>query len=647
MSETEQNEICELVRKAENDYISGTTNISKYVEFSQYENVEKIDAYVNSKHTSGELDAQGREKPFFNLVTAARNIWYRATDIDRKNIKIKASKKTQYLAAFIATLHLQEWMKRNNFGAFLNEWGKSLATYGSSVLKFVEKDGELIPSIIPWNRLVTDTVDFENNPKIEILWYTPAQLRRNKSYDQDMVKALLETKAARETIGRQKKDSKSDYIKVYEVHGELELSNLTDNEADEDTFVQQMHVVTFLARKDNRKTVYDDFTLFKGKEAQDPYLITHLIKEDGRAMAIGAVEHLFEAQWMKNHTVKAIKDYLDVASKLILQTQDGNFVGQNALNAIENGDILVHSINAPLTLVNTAKPDITQLENFGKQWEVLAQEITSTPDAMRGDNAPSGTAWRQVQALQQESHSLFELMTENKGIHLEGMMRKFVIPSLKKEMDTTDELAATLDSQGITQFDAMYVPNEAIRRANNQIKQQVLSGQIASQPDPQQAQGQIKQELGQQGNTRFIKPSDMDDVTWKESLKDLEWDVEVDVTSESVDSMNIMTTLSTVLQTLATNPNVLRDPNMQLLFNKILEQTGAVSPLEMQTASSTMPMGMMAPVRKVMNFKDLPPDGQAEMAQQAGIQIQPQQQPQGQQGQIGGGSSAAPLTQGK
>lgn len=635
--------VAELVRKLENDYISGTTNISKYVQFSQFENIEKIDAYLNSKHTSGETDAMGREKPFFNIVTAAVNIWFRATDIDRKNVKIKASKKSQYLAAFVASIHLQEWMKKNNFGAFLNDWGRALARYGSSVLKFVEKDGELIPSVIPWNRLISDTVDFENNPKVEILWLTSAQLRKNKNYDQDQVEALLTTKTIRETTGRQTKDNRSEYIKIYEVHGELELSKLTDNDADKDQYVQQMHVISFVANRKGRTTTYDDFTLFRGKEAQDPYMITHLIKEDGRAQAIGAVEHLFEAQWMKNHTIKGVKDYLDVASKLIMQTSDGNFVGQNVLDAIQNGDILIHATNAPLTLINTVKPDITQLENFGKQWEVLAQEITSTPDAMRGDNQPSGTAWRQVEALRQESHSLFELMTENKGLHIEDMLRKFVIPNLKKQMDTTDELAATLDAQQLMQFDSMYVPNEAIRRTNTNIKQTILSGQVAQPQDPAQMHPQIKQELGQNGATRFIKPADLDNVTWKESLKDLEWDVECDITAEGIDSEGIMTTLTTVLKTLATNPNVLHDPNMQLLFNKILEQTGAVSPLEMTTASSGMPMGMMSPVKKVLNFKDLPPDGQVEMAQQAGIQIQPAAQGQ----PVGGSSAGTPLTPGK
>lgn len=591
----EKNDVAELVRKLENDYTTGTTTISKYVEFSQYENIEKIDAYLNSKHTSGSTDALERDKPFFNIVTAAVNIWYRATDIDRKNIRIKATKLSQYLAAYIATIHLQEWMRRTGFGALLNEWGRALARYGSSVLKFVEKNGELIPAVVPWNRLITDTVDFENNPKIEVLWYTPAQLLKQKSYDQDLVKKLLDTMESRENLDKQEKDSKAEYIKVYEIHGEMPLSYMTGNKKDEDEYVQQMHVISYVARKENGD--YDDFTLYKGREAKDPYMITHLIKEDGRAQAIGAVEHLFEAQWMKNHTVKAMKDYLDIASKLILQTSDESFVGQNVLSAIESGDILINNPNrSPLTVVNTAKPDITQLQAFGQQWEVLAKEITSTPDALRGETQPSGTAWRQVEALRVESHSLFELMTENKGLHIGEMMSKYVIPHLKKKMDTTDELVATLDAQGLTQFDAMYIPAEAIRRDNEQIKKTVLSGEIASNLNQDELQNDIKKELSQLGTLRFIKPSEIDGKTWKDMLGDLEWEVQVDATSEETDKDAVVTTLTTVLQTIASNPMILQDPNMKLLFNRILEETGAISSLELSQLPAQQPQPQMQPV---------------------------------------------------
>lgn len=577
-----QLDICQLVRTAETNYISGTTTISKYVEFSQYENIEKIDAYLNSKHISGEIDSMGREKPFFNIVTGAVNIWFRATDIDRKDIRIKATKKSDTVGAFLATIHLQDWMKRDRFGMFLNDWGRALAKYGSAVTKWVEKGDKLHAEIVSWNRLISDTVDFENNPVIEKLYLTPAQLRKNKSYDQDVVEGLIEAVSTRKTSDGTRKDNKNDFIEIYEVHGELPMSYLKDEEgddADDEEYVQQMQVVSFVKSEDGDD--YDDFVLLRGKEKQSPYFITHLIKEDGRSQSIGAVEHLFEAQWMSNHTVKSIKDQLDLASKLIFQTADTNYLGKNVLSNLENGDILTHDDNKPLTQVQNNSHDITSLQNFGSQWQVLAKEITSTPDSITGGTMPSGTAYRQVAILNQEAHSLFGIMTENKGLAIEEMMRRFVIPYIKKKMDTSEEISVTLDHHGIRQIETMYVSNEAIRRHNAKVVFEALNNQPITGLDITEEENKIKNELAQDGNQRFIKPSKIPTKTWRELFKDLVWEVEVEVTNEQSDKDAVLTTLTTVMQTIAGNPAVLQDPNMKLIFSKILETTGVISAIEL------------------------------------------------------------------
>ena len=158
-----ENTIGSIIRKTESDFIAGTTQISEFVSFNLKENLDTIDAYVNSKHISGPTDTLGREKPFFNIVIAARNIWLRATDIDRKNIRVRPKKEAHFMLAFLTSIHLQEWMRESKFGSFLNEWGRTLATYGSAIVKFVEKDKELSAEVIPWNRLIVDAVDFENN----------------------------------------------------------------------------------------------------------------------------------------------------------------------------------------------------------------------------------------------------------------------------------------------------------------------------------------------------------------------------------------------------------------------------------------------------------------------------------------------------
>lgn len=593
-----QDTIGQIVRKLEEDYTNGNTTISKYVDHDMYETLNKIDAYMSSVHTSGSQDSIGRDKPFFNIVTAARNVWFRATDIDRKHIKIKAAKIEQYLITMAAQMKLRSWMKKAAFGVFLNEWGRTLATYGSAVTKFVEKDGELIASVVPWNRIICDPIDFDASPKIEVLEFTPAQLRKQKGYDQEMVKQLLQDLQAREDLNKQKKDNRSNYIRVYEIHDEFSVAQYKESkgiepeEGDENIFKQQMHVISFVGKSGRgRKTEYQDYTLYSGYEKKNPYLKDDLITEDGRTLGIGAVEHLFEAQWMVNHSAKQIKDTLDFASLMILQTGDGSLVGRNVLNSLITGDVLVFDKNQDpngLQQVNNAH-DITQIQAFSSQWQNLAKEITATPDAIRGNTQPSGTAYRLQQLITNESHSLFELMTENKGLAIERMFREFVLPYIKTQLDTSEEITDILDSQGITQFDSIYIPREATKRRNKKLKDQILSGEIADDVPEEMFQQDIKKEMSVYGNQRSMTPSEVSDKTWKEVLKGFEWEVEVDVTHESEDVNEAIISLATTFQTIASMAGRPMTADERLVFNQIMEKSGAVSPLQLTHAQTAQP----------------------------------------------------------
>jgi hypothetical protein len=574
-----QDTVPTIVRRLEQDFVSGTgTLMSDYVRTDLYTDINTIYAYLASKHVSGEKDSLGREKPFFNIVLAARNVWFRATDIDRKDIILTPTKEKDIVGAFLLSVHLQDWMRKENFGKFLNTWGLELAGFNSAVTKYIEKDGRLIPSVIPWSSLIVDQVNFAENLKIEILQLTEAQLYA-RGYDKEAIESMCDAAKARETTKKQKKDNKNSYFKIYEVHGKLPLSYLTDKDKDDDVFVQQMHIISYMAS--TTKGEYDEFTLYKGREEKDPYMLTSLLPTtDGSISLDGSVKNLFDAQWMVNHTAKAIKDQLDLASKLIFQTADGNFVGQNALFAIESGDILVHELNKPLTQVNNNSHDITSLQNFGGQWKQLSAEINGISDAMLGVAPKAGSAWRQTEALLQESHSLFEIMTENKGLALEEMLRTYIIPFLMKKMNNSKEVTATLDLHGIKQIEKKYVKNKAIINSNKQIIDTVLKGEIATQPDMAQMQADVQGQLNEQGNKRFFAPSEMK--TWKDEFKGLETDIEIEITGEQQDKQAMFATLNTALVAV-TNPNFANNPKAQFIVDKILTATGHVSPVELSS----------------------------------------------------------------
>ncbi len=583
-----ENLIGEVIRKAESDFVSGQTQTSEYVSESLFDDINTIEAYLNSKHTSGETDTLGREKPFFNICIAKKNITARATDLDRKNIRAQAGKIKDLLSSYLYTIHLQKWMNNTNFGMFLNVWGDYLAAYNSAICKFVEQDGELKAQVITWNKVICDVIDFDSNPVIEVLELTPAQLKQRKGYDKVQVEALINAVSARESLDGQKKDTKSNYIKLYEIHGNLPLSYLTGKDRDEDDYVQQMHVVSFVTGKQTGQ--FDDFTLISGREKKSPYLLTWLIPStDGSISLMGSVKSLFEAQWMVNHSKKAIKDYLDLASKLIYQTADANFVGQNVLSAIEDGDILTHKENMPITQIQNTTNDIVALQAFGNEWQLLAQDLTGTPDIMEGNNMPSGTAFRQAAIIQQEAHGNFERMTENKGLFIETMFREYITPFILKKMDTTEEISATLDAYGIDKIDQMYISNEAVKRFNSKAVEAVLNETELLDLN-QEMQG-VKNELNQIGSQRFLKPSDISTKTWKDVIGEFEGDVIYEITGENRDKQAVMATLSSVFQTLGQNPLILQDPNVRLLFNKILDETNAVSSLELtEVKSQPQPM---------------------------------------------------------
>ena len=593
--------IHQLIRDAEQNYVKGSTKIGDYVTWDMHEVIQKITAYLNSKHISGERDSLGREKPFFNIVTAAVNIWYRATDIDRKDITVQASKTTDIAIAFVAQVHLHEWMKTARFGVFLNEWGRVLSRYGSAVVKFVEQSGELKASVISWHNLIVDPVDFDALPRIEKFYKTPAQLQNMATeghpdyagYDMEVVKSLIEAGTTRKDLEGSNIDNKDDFIELYEVHGELPESLLIDGdptEAQEENFVQQMHVVSYTQDENDE---FKDFSLFKGKEAKDPYMLTHLIKEDSRTLSIGAVESLFDVQWMQNHSMKNMKDTLDIASKILFQTSDKRFAGRNVLSNLETGGIFIHDMNQPLTKVDNSKSDLVAQQAFASEWRVLGQELTATPEATRGITPVSGTPLGTTQLLVSQSNSLFEIMTENKGLAVEDMLTIHILPHIKKKMDNKGEISATLEAHDIDKIDAMYIPREAVRRFNDRTIETVLNGGEPEPFDQEFEQQGVKETLAPLGNQRFFSPGD---ITWSKTLKDFEWKFDISVTNEQKDKQVILTTLASILQLVVQNPEGFNNnPRAKMILNKALALTGEVSPVELSVPNAAPVPAQPAP----------------------------------------------------
>ena len=86
------------------------------------------------------------------------------------------------------------------------------------------------------------------------------------------------------------------------------------------------------------------------------------------------------------------------------------------------------------------------------------------------------------------------------------------------------------------------------------------------------------------GGQRFFKPSEISTKTWKEQFKNLEWEVEVDITGEPKNVQEALATLGTALKVMI-DPAFMQNKQAQTVVSKILELSGAISPIELMEAA--------------------------------------------------------------
>ena len=78
-------------------------------------------------------------------------------------------------------------------------------------------------------------------------------------------------------------------------------------------------------------------------------------------------------------------------------------------------------------------------------------------------------------------------------------------------------------------------------------------------------------------------------------MKDLEWDLEYDITGEARDTQVIADTLTKVLQFISNLQGRPMSPQEKLVFDRILSVTGAVSPIEMSQVEAVPQPQPVAP----------------------------------------------------
>lgn len=601
--------------------------------YRQRDTIRMIEFYTNSQYLGGNKDELGREKPFYNIVNGMCDVENAAKDIDTKNVTATSDDGNHYTQSFLISKDLYEWMKESDFAKTLNDMRDTHTRYGSLLVKkCMEKDedgnAELKIDIPEWKNVITDQIQIEGSPIIECHYMTPTEMMKMTSWEN-----------VEEAIKNAKSLGYTTRIPVYEVRGEFPLSFFKEmagkeySDKDEKTFTRQLYYLAGQYGQPNNMGQQDANTMYSlgqltplywENNTENVYKYLARKKRAGRAFGVGVVEEGEEAQVGTNDAALMQFRAMEFTSKVIGQTASKKLKGRNMLTEVDNGTILEHEDNRPISPVQLLPSGgLQQYNNLMIQWFTQFERTTSAYSAQRGESPTSRTSAKLQAAVLGQSGSVMNNIREEFGIFITEIIEDWVLPFLGKKLNTEHILAHEFSLSELQEIDR----NFSISTANDMAKSEILSGNIVSAEQYSGFMQQADEMVKRTKATRFLTVP-------KDYYKKAESKITFNITGEQKDKAASIEALMGVMEMYASNPQIINDPVLTQIFMQIVELSGAgLSPVNLigaiqerakqQAQAAQAGQQNADKVSESINYKDLPPDGQRQMAAKVGIDIKP------------------------
>lgn len=568
--------IFEYIIEQENAYKTNTVTLVDGWDWNMYDHVQKTFLYKNSKYTTGADDGS---RPFKNIILPIAKLAYRAEGFDVKDIELYVDNKDDYDKSFIVKKYHKRWAPKKKIDAFIDAIVTTQFDYGGALVKKLSDGVELVP----FQRLAfCDQTNIVGSPLAELHSMTYDEMIEMKGvwYD-DVIDEVIEystsEKQNTQSKGNLKSKTTGKNCAVYEVRGYFPTSWLEDNAGtqqydDYTEYSYQLHVVSFV----NSDTSHGGVCLYKGK-AKNPYKFLGRGGEaeriHGRALNRGGVEELFEPQIWINYSAIQLKEMLDAASLMILQTSNPAITNTNVVKDMEHGTVLDNA-GQPITQVQFQPINETAFRNSINEWEALARATGSASESSLGVTPTSGTPF----ALEQlKTQNGLQEHTYQQGIIAEfvaEIYREWIIPMMAKDLARGDEWLDTFSLDDMQAIADSVVENHFA----DQLKKKLLAGEYFTMDEATQYKSIAKQ-MFFKNNKKFIKIMDGE-------IKNIPIAIQVNIAGKQSYLSQMTDKLSNVFKTVIQNPDVLKIPQFAKIFNQILESSG-MSAVDFETMNVT------------------------------------------------------------
>lgn len=544
--------ILKEINKEVNDYRSKNIQIVPGLYVNQYDTLLKIHFQANSKFISGEIDLDGDRKYFENINKNPCKVCSKSIDFDTKNIRLLTAGGGSTTKTWFMERDLKYWMRDQQFGKVLNRIFKEIPIFGSVVIKVVKGKCYFVDLRNFIMQQSAEDLDASSHI-LEIHNYTVSEFRKAAK---DMG---WNQKKVDETIENFHKMKDTSHIRVYERYGEepTVAANGKTTYENKRTFVADVGIDEY----DNLGTLtvaHPGVELDSQVWVGHPYREFHMEKMSGRWLGVGVVETLFEPQIRINELANVQAKTTYWAGLRVFQTRDPA-VNRNLYTDVRNGETL--NTDSEITQIDMSDRNLAFFNEEHQKWQQNRAELTFSYDVVQGERLPAGTPLGSAQLSISQTLSYFEGIQENIALDVKEMLYEDIIPYFKET--NTSEHTLRLVGQDLDQFIAM-VKNELVLK-------EVIRIATSGGPFPTNHDKDVI-ELAIEG---AIKQGKEHIITIPRSFyEDVKYDVDIDITGESVDTRVRSATRFAILQAITADPTMTTDPVKRKILIGMAEDGG-------------------------------------------------------------------------
>lgn len=411
--------------------------------FSQREMLEACDLATASKFKKGPFDAEGQRKAYMNIVNFYRDVTKMKISIYVHNYIFEPWSLSFTWIAWLFDRRFKVWAQTKSYDDELDDFAHSLATYGTTVAKRLDKETQRVPlRSLRCTQTAKSLYEAASTGGYAIIenefhYNEMEDLPDWNTDDLDMTKRYC----VQERYGL----IPEGLLRKWKTMSGAQISRYMMKDGERMVLAVAYVILENISRSDNGGRV-----LFIESHDEDSFPLEecHTERVDGRWLGRGEVEKQLENQIARNLAAHARRRGMLWAVKKIFQSTDDS-VQQNLIMEVADGAVLRVKQDGQISQVNTSNQHSAEISADEQSWEKNSQQISFAFEAATGESMPSGTPFSLGVILQGAVSQHFDVIKRRYSNFLIRVFFDQVVQAFKIENRYAHQIAIGMGEEDI------------------------------------------------------------------------------------------------------------------------------------------------------------------------------------------------------